>query len=53
MRHHHGDGAVQAEGGLVQVLKHIQVVQAVRLALGCSGKAQGAGQSHKVCNILM
>jgi hypothetical protein len=31
VRKEKGDGAVQAKGGVVQVLKHVQVVQAVRL----------------------
>jgi hypothetical protein len=31
VRQHKGDGAVQAKGRVVQVLKHVQVVQAVRV----------------------
>lgn len=34
VRQHERDGAVQAKGRVVQVLKHVQVVQAVRLCRG-------------------
>mmetsp|Transcript_28749 Transcript_28749/g.70877 ORF Transcript_28749/g.70877 Transcript_28749/m.70877 type:complete len:331 (-) Transcript_28749:873-1865(-) len=39
VRQHHGDGPVQPEGALVQVLEHVEVVQAVGLRRGRSVRA--------------
>ena len=47
MSHHHGDGAIEAKGGRVEVLKDVEVVHAVRLPM-----VEG-GLEGEICGVLL